>query len=378
MNKVQTVRASHSGKVFAGDEIEAALKPVLTLGQRACVIQVDGKDAVVLADRQEAERVLQEIKSDYEASVKRAGNIDLQDMRFNEEVSLDERAVDPALVKSVQDAKTILLKGTDKLVTYSVKSGDSLWSIARANNLTVDDLRKANPDLRGDRLDIGQKLNLTLAEPYINVVSVERQVLSVDIPFRTEVREDPDLWPWQSVVKRAGIYGKKQVTVEIKRQNGSEISRQVLSEELISEPVTQMVVQGSKMAPDVGTGQYAWPTAGKITSRFGPRRGGFHPGIDIAAPVGTPVHAVDNGTVTFAGWKAGYGNLVMIDHGGGKVVTVYGHLSQIFAKVGDVVKRGQLIGKVGSTGHSTGPHLHFEIRVEGSARNPVTYYPGAN
>jgi murein DD-endopeptidase MepM/ murein hydrolase activator NlpD len=375
MNKIATVKVEYSGKTLDKAQAEAALKPELKLGQKACVIQVNGKEAVVLVDKASAERAVAELKTDYVANISKAGNVNVQDLKFNEEVALTERAVDPSQIKSVADAKMILLRGTDKLVIYSVKSGDSLWTIARANNMMVDDLRKANPDLRGDRLDIGQKLNLAVAEPYINLVSVEKVVQTINIAFRTEVREDPDLWPWQQVVKQAGVYGKKEVTLEIRRQNGKEIGRTVLHEELLSEPKTQMMVQGSKISPDLGTGQYAWPTTGKITSRFGSRRSGYHQGLDIAAPVGTPVYAADAGTVVWAGVRAGYGNLIIVDHGGGKTITMYGHLSQMMAKVGDTVKRSQLIGKVGSTGRSTGPHLHFEIRVEGSAQNPIAYYP---
>jgi len=379
MSKVEFVKADKPSKpLMAKVELENALRETLALGQKACVVQVNGKDAVALATKQMAEQAVSDIRSAYEANTKRLGNVDLTELKFNEEITFVEKAVEPVSVKGLDDAKAILLRGTDQIVSYSVKNGDSLWGIARANNLLVDDLRKANPDMRGDRLDIGQKLNLAVAQPFVTLVSIERQTLSLAIPFRTEVREDPDLWPWQSIVKSPGVPGKKTVVVEIRRDAGKEIARTVLSETLHSEPVTQLMVQGSKMSPDLGTGQYAWPTSGKITSRFGQRRGGYHQGLDIAAPIGTPVYAADSGTVVWSAVYAGYGLLIKIDHGGGKTITMYGHLSQSFVSVGQTVKRGQLIGKVGSSGRSTGPHLHFEIRVEGSALNPFSYYPGAH
>ena len=115
-----------------------------------------------------------------------------------------------------------------------------------------------------------------------------------------------------------------------------------------------------------------WPAAGTLTSGFGSRWGRLHAGIDIAGPVGTPLIASKSGTVIFAGVQGGYGNLVLIDHGGG-FVTAYAHQSRIATSVGASVSAGQVIGYMGNTGNSTGPHLHFEIRVNGSAQNPMGY-----
>ena len=125
-----------------------------------------------------------------------------------------------------------------------------------------------------------------------------------------------------------------------------------------------------------GGGQLSWPVSGTITSPFGWRHspfGGapeFHQGLDIGAPMGTTIAAAAGGTVISAGWYGGYGNYILIDHGGG-VATGYGHCSQIFVSSGQTVQRGQAIGAVGSTGASTGPHLHFEVRVNGKAVDPA-------
>jgi len=130
----------------------------------------------------------------------------------------------------------------------------------------------------------------------------------------------------------------------------------------------------------VSTGQFAWPMIGRITSPFGYRRhpiwGGesFHTGIDIAAPYGKPISCADSGEVIYSGWWDGYGKAVVIDHGKG-YTTVYGHMSRIYAQVGQTVTKGESIGLVGSTGFSTGPHLHFEIRVNGRPVDPMPYLP---
>jgi murein DD-endopeptidase MepM/ murein hydrolase activator NlpD len=117
---------------------------------------------------------------------------------------------------------------------------------------------------------------------------------------------------------------------------------------------------------------FIWPVNGTLTSTFGWRWGRMHEGIDIAAPAGTPIAAAASGVVIYAGWLGGYGNLVVIDHGGG-IATAYAHQSSIAVGNGQQVSQGQTIGYVGSTGHSTGNHLHFEVRVQGAAVDPLGY-----
>ena len=118
-----------------------------------------------------------------------------------------------------------------------------------------------------------------------------------------------------------------------------------------------------------------WPSTGDVSSPFGMRWGGsdFHPGIDIADDYGTPIVATADGIVTVAGWNSGgYGNMVDIDHGNG-FMTRYGHAQQVVVSAGDHVKRGQVIAYMGSTGFSTGPHVHYEVRVNGQVVNPAGY-----
>ena len=115
-----------------------------------------------------------------------------------------------------------------------------------------------------------------------------------------------------------------------------------------------------------------WPVNGTLTSGFGPRWGRMHEGIDIAGGSGTPIAAAAAGTVIVAGWNGGYGNLVVVDHGGG-ISTAYAHMSSIAVSVGQSVGQGTVVGGMGTTGHSTGVHLHFEVRVNGAAVNPLAY-----
>lgn len=129
-----------------------------------------------------------------------------------------------------------------------------------------------------------------------------------------------------------------------------------------------------------GTGKFIWPLTGRITSRYGyrrspfSRRSQFHSGLDIANSYGTPIRAADGGQVIFAGWWGGYGKAIIIEHGKG-FSTVYGHLSRIYVQQDQQVEQGQVIGLVGSTGYSTGPHLHFEVRKNGVTQDPLKWLP---
>lgn len=136
--------------------------------------------------------------------------------------------------------------------------------------------------------------------------------------------------------------------------------------------------QQSSVGKILGTGQFIWPVQGRISSYFGWRTHPilktkkYHNGIDLAVPTGTPVKAADSGVVLVSGWQGGYGNFVAIDHGKG-ISTCYGHNSRLLVKVGQRVEKGQTVAISGSTGLSTGPHLHFEVRVNGNPTNPLRY-----
>jgi murein DD-endopeptidase MepM/ murein hydrolase activator NlpD len=130
--------------------------------------------------------------------------------------------------------------------------------------------------------------------------------------------------------------------------------------------------QANSTVQHVSGAGFMWPVNAPITSPFGWRWGRMHEGIDLGAAYGSPIAAAAAGVVIYAGWESGYGNLVVIDHGGG-LATAYGHQSRIAVSVGQSVSQGETIGYVGSTGHSTGPHLHFEVRVNGQAVDPLGY-----
>ncbi len=130
--------------------------------------------------------------------------------------------------------------------------------------------------------------------------------------------------------------------------------------------------QGQSSSTTPSSAGLIWPVSGPVTSPFGWRWGRLHEGIDIGVSYGTPIHAAASGTVIYCGWESGYGNLTVLDHGG-NLATAYGHQSSIAVTCGQHVSQGDVIGYVGSTGHSTGPHLHFEVRINGSPVDPMGY-----
>jgi murein DD-endopeptidase MepM/ murein hydrolase activator NlpD len=178
--------------------------------------------------------------------------------------------------------------------------------------------------------------------------------------------------------KLAGVRaGKANLLVATKAQEKKALdeSKAIQAASAALEAKIQAAQSDNTSAPATASAAgLIWPVSGPITSPFGPRWGSFHPGIDIAVPTGTPIHAAAAGSVIWCGWESGYGNLVVLDHHDG-IATAYGHQSEIAVGCGADVSQGQVIGYVGCTGFCTGPHLHFEVRVDGAPVDPLGYLP---
>lgn len=167
---------------------------------------------------------------------------------------------------------------------------------------------------------------------------------------------------------------RQQALQSLSRQEQAQLAEMEALQRASAELAARIRVAQAAAAspPRPSSSGFLWPVSGPITSSFGPRWGRMHEGIDVAAPAGAPVRAAAAGQVLYAGWMGGYGNLVVLDHGGG-LATAYAHLSSIAVSEGATVAQGQVIGAVGSTGHSFGPHLHFEVRVGGTPVDPLGY-----
>ena len=221
---------------------------------------------------------------------------------------------------------------------------------------------------------MGQVLVVTMPEPELSVIWTEttRKDEVFDLPI--EYIYNDDWYTSKAETLRQPSAGYHETVSLITRKNTDVESSEILYEEVGVEAVAKLVEKGTKVPPT-----YIKPLAGgRISSGFGRRGspGGIgstnHQGLDIATPTGTTIWAASAGTVTHAGWAGGYGYLVTIRHPDGWE-TRYAHLSRVLVSVGQYVNQGQTLALSGSTGNSTGPHLHFEIRINGVAQDPRNY-----
>ncbi len=283
-------------------------------------------------------------------------------------------------------------------------------------------------------MQIGDIIKVEMPKPILSISTVEEAVFKELIPGEIEYVVFSDLYKGETKVYQEGHDGLKELTVEVTKINGEEVARTTISEKVLKEAKTKVMAYGVKEKPvvvkpptnnqgsnsnssnssnsgssssssnssnsgssssssnsnssgssssgssssnsgsnsNIGNSKFIHPLkgAGRVSSEYGPRWGTFHHGIDFAAPAGTPIYASAAGKVIYSGYNnGGYGYLVIIDHGNG-YQTYYAHNSSLYVSVGNQVSQGQHIAGVGSTGDSTGNHLHFEVRKNGTPINP--------
>jgi murein DD-endopeptidase MepM/ murein hydrolase activator NlpD len=226
----------------------------------------------------------------------------------------------------------------------------------RANHLDTENLKP------------GDELILVKCQPHISVIAQVEGEKVETIPFETKTEIDNNASGVR--IKQDGRDGEKKIVYVATKVNGSVDEQEIKEETVLKEAVARVLVKGKTVtvASRGGGGAIDWPVYGQITKYY--QRG--HTGLDIGARSGSTIRAADSGTVTFTGWQGGYGNFIIVNHGNG-MITRYAHCSKISVSKGQQVARGETIGAVGSTGRSTGPHLHFEVLSGGSFQNPLSY-----
>ena len=272
-------------------------------------------------------------------------------------------------ILTVDEAFKLLLTGGREEAVYVAEETESLESVAKKFNMSVDEIKALNANWE-DPLHKGSKITVLKPTPMVTVTLQQEKKAQSSVAFKTVKKEDPNQVKSVKKVLRAGKAGALETTTRVESENGKVTASVTEASRLVQEPVDEIVVVGTKEG--LATGSFMTPTVGRLSSPFGPRWGRFHYGVDLANATGTDVVAADGGVVTRAGMAGSYGNLIIIDHQNG-TSTRYAHLSAFNVKAGDVVQKGQSIGKIGSTGRSTGPHLHFEVRVGGVAKNPLDF-----
>ena len=297
-------------------------------------------------------------------------------MDFSEEVEVVEAYLPETQLTLLADAVDQVTKEQETASIYKVVSGDTLSEIAIKVDIPMDKLIEMNDSLEDEftTLQIDQELVITVPEPELSVTRLEQnyyeEIYDADIIYI----ENDSWYTTQKVVHQQPSAGFRKVIADVAFVNDKEVSREILKEEIIMEAVPKIVERGTKIPPT-----YIKPIAGgRLSSGFGkrtaPKKGAstYHKGVDWATPTGTAVYASCGGTVAKAGWGSGYGYVVYINHEDGRQ-TRYGHLSKVLVSVGQSVKQGDKIALSGNTGVSTGPHLHFEILINGTQVNPLKY-----
>lgn len=300
----------------------------------------------------------------------------LKAMGFGEKVEITEAYVSKYLITSPEEAADQITKESQKNEIYEVQSGDTLSTIANGHGLLVKDVLALNSGMtERTMLHIGDEIIITVPQPELTIMTTEQSTYEEEYFAEVEYVYNDNWYTTKSVTLQEQEAGYHQVTALITKRNGVEQSREMIDEVVIKEPVKKIVEVGTQTPPT-----YIKPlSGGRQTSGFGrrkaPTKGAStnHRAIDWATPTGTAIWASSGGTVSVAGWQSGYGYVVYINHPDGNQ-TRYGHLSKILVSSGQKVKQGQKIALSGNTGRSTGPHLHFELRVNGTPVNPYNYF----
>ncbi len=295
----------------------------------AYAIYVDGVQMVIIENEEMAENILKAIENDYTPAL---ANIEYDSVDIDQEISIQE---------------------------VSAQLGD-IWNATDAKRYLKTGSKSIEADLE--------------TMPIVSVTTVARETYTEDVDYSTKYVKNNSMYLDEQEVISEGIKGVNKVEAQIVLKNGQESTRQVIATTMIAEPIDEVIYQGTKALPvRAGTGTFIYPVSNyTLSSRFGARWGRMHYGIDLAAPYGTKIYAADGGTVTFVGYNNARGNYLIIDHGG-LFQTLYEHCASILVEEGEQVYQGKTIATVGTSGHVTGPHCHFEVQYKGEPVDPLNY-----
>lgn len=350
----------------------------------ACGVYVDGKFICAVKNEADAKSVFYNILEPYEVQAREEGYVVgfAQNIDYVQGLYRDDESV-------MWDAATLsekLSQPKEEAVFHTVSEGDTLASIAEEHNIDAADIVEMNPDYDFENMLAGDSVTVKQAKGLINIKKTVTTTELRDISFDTVKKKDSTKYSGYKKVEQKGIDGLERV-IRTKIYIDGEIVDTKYDYETIVEPVDEIVVVGTKTYYDgvyVGSPSqsgFLWPAPSchYVSSPYGWRNSGWHNGIDLikagGGASGTPVVASRSGTVEVVQRSSsGYGNMVLINHGDG-YKTRYAHMisGSITVKVGDYVEAGRTIGRVGSTGNSTGPHLHFEVIYRGETQNPKNY-----
>lgn len=291
------------------------------------------------------------------------------DIEFVEKVEVYENFVNAEDISDIEEQVTEVTKEKESNKIYVVESGDCLSVIAMDHDTTVASIVALNGFSSADQMiRDGQELIIAVPEPDLQIRITMGEVYEEDYTADPIIIENDSWYTTKEVVHEEGTTGHRERNDVVVYENGIEVSREMIHENVMVESEPAVIERGTIVPPT-----YIKPLAGgRYTSGFGRRWGRMHKGVDWACPVGTTVYASCGGTVIQASYSGGYGNCVVISHPDGRM-TRYAHNSKLLVRAGQHVEQGEPIALSGSTGRSTGPHVHFELYINGSAVNPLKY-----
>ncbi|WP_128895580.1 M23 family metallopeptidase [Longirhabdus pacifica] len=383
------------------DMVLSELDALLSYNIEGYELVVDGEAIAMLKNQQEAEQILERLEQEYTSDVEKQASVEniesvllsiedtnseelvgqkfisLDSVEIIEDVDVEQVSVpleewsdssyaDPEeLFESIQT-------GDVTPVVYEVQQGDCISCIATDHDIPRSVIYDNNEWIQDDKLQIGDQLDLTIRKPKISVKTVKTENEIASVHYDTIYEEDEELLKGQTEIIQQGQEGMKVMTFELTYVNNQLSSETVVNEEQVLEPVAKIVRKGTKVIPGIGSGMFSWPVSSpNITSYYGHRWGSMHKGLDMTSS-DKNIYAADSGTVVTSEYHAGYGNYVVINHNNG-YQTLYAHLSQLNVSAGTNVEKGTVLGIMGTTGNSTGVHLHFEVKVNGTNQNPSSY-----
>ena len=331
------------------------------------VLTVNGTQLAAFSDTNEATEVLNEV---LEVSAA-AGSASTE---FADELEFQKQYVRTTGILDKKTAVEYLTSYEVEPKTYTLRDKDTIESVSKKYRISKDELLNRNTSLTENDFKPGTEIVINCPKKKLSVKSDFNTSVTEEIPYETKQVDDTTLYKGMTSVKKVGVNGEKEVSRVSSEVDGVRIACNVVSETVVKQPVSQVEAVGTKaFGNGEATGAFVRPSTGVVTSRYGARWGRMHKGVDLGGNTGDPIRAADGGVVIAAGdANDGYGNKVVIDHGN-NYHTLYGHSSEVLVKVGMRVEKGDIIARVGSTGDSTGPHLHFEVIYNGQAIDPMPF-----
>lgn len=365
--KIDLIKEFRPDSKSSPETVLAIIRQQMTFQTDAYMITVDGAPFVPVGSEEDLNLVIDSLKESYS----RSGNgVKVVDAYVVEELNVEGCSVEPDAIRSAEEVVSLLVHyNSPPPQTAFLQDFSGRGSLESRQAYSFE--RSIPFAYVSSEIEMEDE-KLIIDSTNVRVTVVEEVTVTEAIPFETEYVYDEKMWVVQEEITTPGVEGKKEIVYHITLENGVELHRTKIAETIIKEPVTQVESQGTAKVPSVGSGLFIWPVENGGTVTPGRGFSSWHTGIDIHGASGTNILAADSGVVWFSGRGGSQGNYLILYHG--SFWTLYLHNTANLVKEGDTVQQGEVIATLGSTGRSTGPHLHFEVRHDDGSGEWHAYY----